>query len=191
MTDAAILLEAVRSQAPHRFRPIPGAPEIFAFLERRGWRVAMATGAWRPSALVKLSAAGIPHEGIPLASASDHWARAEIIRRAVAAVSSEAAPVVYVGDGVWDGRAARALDHAFLGVASGARAQELRDAGRRSRRPGLHGRRGCARTHAATVPVKTNQRGGCILAERGRAAVGFVRYAPEPVGTSTERRSSV
>ena len=156
VTDAAILAEACRRQgieiprpsvqeriadkigelltaalegAPDRFRPVPGALEIFGHLQRRGWSVAMATGAWRPSALVKLRGAGIPHDGVPLASASDHWARAEIIRRAVAAISPRPARVVYVGDGIWDGRAARALGYSFLGVGSAERAPDLREAG--------------------------------------------------------------
>lgn len=123
------LLTAALEDAPDRFRPIPGASEILGLLAGQGWGVAMATGAWRPSALVKLDGAGIPHHDVPLASASDHWARTEIIRCAVQAVSPGTAPVVYVGDGVWDGRAARALGCSFLGVAHGARATELERVG--------------------------------------------------------------
>ena len=123
------LLAVALSEAPSRFRPIPGAPEIFEILRQRGWGVALATGAWRPSALVKLRGAGIPHEGVPLASASDHWARAEIIRRAVQAASAAAAPVVYIGDGIWDGRAAKALGYGFLGIGKGTRAADLEQIG--------------------------------------------------------------
>ena len=123
-------LESELARAPHRFRAVPGAPEIFEVLRSAGWRVAMATGAWRPSALVKLRGAGIPHEGVPLASASEHPARAEIIRTAVQATSgSREEPVVYLGDGVWDGKAAKSLGYGFVGVATEGQGDRLRDAG--------------------------------------------------------------
>lgn len=125
---AQLLAEAFL-ETPERFRPIPGATEVFGRLEEAGWKVAMATGAWRPSALVKLDGAGIPHDGVPLASSSDHPARAEIIRHAVRAASSDPSPVFYVGDGVWDGRAAGSLGYSFVGVARGPRCDELRGVG--------------------------------------------------------------
>jgi len=123
------LLTTVLTDTPDRFRPIAGATGVFAALRVAGWSVAMATGAWRPSALVKLRGAGIPHDDVPLASASDHAARADIIRHAVRAVGGAPSAVVYVGDGLWDGRAARALGYPFMGVGQGARADELRGAG--------------------------------------------------------------
>jgi len=119
--------------APERFRPIPGAGDVFGELARAGWHVAMATGAWRPSALVKLRAAGIPFDGVPLASASDHSGRADIIRHAVRAVTGNAPDsVIYVGDGVWDGRAASRLGYRFVGVGQGSRADQLRSVGARA-----------------------------------------------------------
>lgn len=123
------LLDHALRRDPERFRPIAGAREVFALLESAGWSVAMATGAWRPSALVKLRGGSIPHDGVPLATSSDHHARAEIILHAVQAVSHDQAPVVYVGDGVWDGRAAKSLGYSFIGVGQGARASELRAVG--------------------------------------------------------------
>lgn len=90
----------------------------------------MATGAWRPSALVKLRGAGIPHEHVPLATCSDHSARVDIIRRAVGALAqAPGEPVVYVGDGAWDGRAATSLGYRFVGVAPSGRDGLLREAG--------------------------------------------------------------
>ena len=124
------LLALELARAPARFRAVPGATEIFGELRAAGWRVAMATGAWRPSAVVKLEGADIPWEGVPLATSSDHRARADIIRHAVAASAlAEGEPVVYVGDGVWDGRAARSCGYGFLGVAPAGREARLLDAG--------------------------------------------------------------
>jgi len=126
----AALLEEVLERQPERFRAIPGAREIFGVLKGMGWNVAMATGAWRASALVKLRGAGIPHLDIPLASSSDHPARADIIRHAVRGFSAEdAGPFVYIGDGVWDGRASLSLGYSFIGVASGSRGAQLKEVG--------------------------------------------------------------
>lgn len=126
----AELLEEALGSTPHRFRPIPGARDVFARLREAGWHVAMATGAWRPSAMVKLTGGEIPHEGIPLATSSEHRARTDIISRAVQAVDGDgSSPVVYIGDGVWDGRAAAALGHGFIGIGGGDRAARLRRTG--------------------------------------------------------------
>jgi len=126
----ANLLEAALESAPDRFRAIPGAESIFRVLEEAGWQVAMATGAWRPSALVKLRGAGVPFDGVPLASSSDHPARAEIIRHAVRGLSNaDPGPFVYIGDGVWDGRASMSLGYSFIGVGSGPRSDQLREVG--------------------------------------------------------------
>lgn len=126
----AELLEIALEAAPDRFRAVSGAEEIFRVLAEAGWNVAMATGAWRPSALVKLRGAGVPHRGVPLASSSDHPVRAEIIRRAVRGFSAEdRGPFVYIGDGVWDGRAALNLGYHFVGVGIGSRSDRLRDVG--------------------------------------------------------------
>ena len=86
----------------------------------------MATGAWRPSTLVKLDAAGIPRGTVPLATSTERAARSEIILHAVESLGSGATgPVVYVGDGVWDGRAAAALGYGFVGVGPASRRDAL------------------------------------------------------------------
>lgn len=126
----AEMLEEALGSTPHRFQPIPGAREVFASLREAGWRVAMATGAWRPSAMVKLTGAEIPFEGIPLATSSEHRARTDIINRAVGEVDGDGpSEVVYIGDGVWDGRAASALGYGFIGIGAGDRKARLRQAG--------------------------------------------------------------
>jgi len=124
------LLALALREAPHRFRPLPGARDIFAHLEGVGWRVAIATGAWRPSAVVKLEGAGIRYRDVPLASATDRPARAEIIRHAVRGTeAADGEPVVYLGDGTWDVRAADALGYGFVGVGRDEREGALREAG--------------------------------------------------------------
>ncbi|MDH3206020.1 MAG: HAD family hydrolase [Gemmatimonadota bacterium] len=126
---AALLAEALDT-TPERFRPIPGARGVFGELRAAGWDCAMATGAWRPSAVVKLRGGGIPHDDVPLATSSDRFARRDIIRYAVDATGrTDRATVVYVGDGVWDGRAARRLGYGFVGIGSDDKVGKLRDAG--------------------------------------------------------------
>ena len=124
------LLSRALERTPERFRPIPGADRVFGTLRDEGWGVAMATGAWRPSAEVKLRGARLPTAGVALATSSEHRRRRDIIRHAVelCAAPSET-DVVYVGDGVWDGRAARSLGLGFVGVGAADRVGSLRQAG--------------------------------------------------------------
>lgn len=127
------MLAEILAEAPHRFRPLAGARRVFDVVRSAGWDVAMATGAWRPSAEVKLRGGGIPWDGVPLVTSSEAHARHEIIRQAVREARGDDAgradePVVYFGDGVWDGRAACRLGCAFVGVGTG-RPEALREAG--------------------------------------------------------------
>lgn len=124
-----VLLGRALDTAPHRFAPIPGAETVFARLRGTGCRLAMATGAWRPSAEVKLRGAGIADATVPLATSSEHRARADIIREAANRAGGAVEGPVYVGDGVWDGRAALELGYRFVGVGTGDRARRLRDVG--------------------------------------------------------------
>jgi len=117
------------------FAEIPRAAETFNHLvERRGWVKALATGCWQPSAEMKLRAASINYHGVPGGFAEDGVARESIVG---AAISRSRASyecdnfdrIVSVGDGVWDVRTAARLGLAFVGVACGARAAVLREAG--------------------------------------------------------------
>lgn len=127
------LLEAALARAPHQFAEIPGAAEALRRLRRApGFRVALATGGWDASARLKLRAAGLDIDGLPLATSDDSPLREEIVRRAIALAEAEAGPfesIVSIGDGLWDLQVARALGLGFLGVASGERAERLRRAG--------------------------------------------------------------
>ncbi|MEM7417467.1 MAG: HAD family hydrolase [Gemmatimonadota bacterium] len=118
---------------PRSFTAVAGAPDVFSAARHSGWVPAVATGGWRPSAELKLEAAGIPMRGVPLATASEADRRVEIIRLAVAAACGGTAPseVVYVGDGSWDARACRELGIGFIGRAESEQEIRLRQLGAR------------------------------------------------------------
>ncbi len=127
----------VREEAerdPALFREVPGAAALLGELPRRGWQVAIATGGWTPSARCKLARAGIPHETIAAAFACDARPREAIIRIAAHRAAERAGIVdferiVYLGDGTWDVQACRRAAIPFVGVATGERAQRLRNEG--------------------------------------------------------------
>jgi phosphoglycolate phosphatase-like HAD superfamily hydrolase len=139
------MLSTELAASPHRFRPIRGAEDVLTRVRSAGWEVAVATGGWETSARLKLSAIGLPHEGLAIASSSDARTRADIVSLAVArlltvvnganaavgAVQRTPGRVVSIGDAVWDVRTAAAMALPFIGVATGARAERLRSAGAR------------------------------------------------------------
>jgi FMN phosphatase YigB (HAD superfamily) len=99
------------------YREIPGALQYLHDLRRRpDVRVAYATGAWRASAELKLSSAGFPLQGIPLATADDHHDRRQIMLHALRQLEGPFDSVTYFGDGVWDREATSALGWEFVPV---------------------------------------------------------------------------
>jgi phosphoglycolate phosphatase-like HAD superfamily hydrolase len=112
-------------------REVAGASALLRHLGATpGWAVALATGGWEASARFKLDAAGLPAGTLPLASADDALDRPGILRMALGQAARAwgqegFGQVVYVGDAVWDVRAARELGLAFLGRAAGERADRL------------------------------------------------------------------
>ena len=77
-------LEQARKNEPEAFSPLPGAGELLGLLGADPeWRVALATGGWRTSALLKLEAAGLPFQGLPLATSDDAVSRTAILRKAM------------------------------------------------------------------------------------------------------------
>jgi phosphoglycolate phosphatase-like HAD superfamily hydrolase len=118
------------------FAEIPSASVALNRLKREesDWAVAIATGCWRESALLKLRAAKIDIDGIPAAYAEDGLSREEILQAAVSQSLqqyslSSFGKIVSIGDGLWDVRTARRLDFAFLGVGCGESAAMLLKAG--------------------------------------------------------------
>ncbi len=126
------LLKEAHLRDSDRFLPVPGAQTVFRRVRVLGGQVAIATGGWRPAAELKLDLAEIPHEGVPLVTASERVTKKDILRFALFRAEEEdgaSGPVVYFGDALWDARAAEALDMAFVGIASGDAADELVTAG--------------------------------------------------------------
>jgi phosphoglycolate phosphatase-like HAD superfamily hydrolase len=95
---------------------VPGAEGLLWRLQKEGYVVSLATGAWRDAARLKLTSASIPHGHIPLASSDDHPERERILRLAIERAGG--GPALYVGDGPWDVRAAAHLAIPFIGIGS-------------------------------------------------------------------------
>jgi phosphoglycolate phosphatase-like HAD superfamily hydrolase len=108
----------LRRALEHRgAEPVPGAVGVLDQLATAGHAVALATGAWQESARAKLAAAGIEIGNRVLVGSDFHTAREEIVQEATRR-SRATERTVYVGDGLWDVRAARALRMPFIGVDS-------------------------------------------------------------------------
>ncbi len=113
-------LDAEAQCKPDLFRPIDGALELFEDLRRRkDYKIAIATGDWHESAKLKLRLSGFKTDDVPFASSSDTRRRADIIALAALRAGFEVSDAVYVGDGVWDIKAARELSMRFVGVGIG------------------------------------------------------------------------
>jgi beta-phosphoglucomutase-like phosphatase (HAD superfamily) len=114
---------------------IPGAAAFLDSLRVQGrWFVAIATGGWSVSARFKLASAGLDVGGFPWASADDALDRVDILQTAIGRAGqmygrNAFEKVVYVGDGVWDVRAAKALGIGFLGRAAENNAGRLLEEG--------------------------------------------------------------
>jgi phosphoglycolate phosphatase-like HAD superfamily hydrolase len=123
---AELLLAAVEAGQP--IREVRGAAVLLHWLgSLPRWKTAIATGGWNVTARFKLASAGLPVDRFPWANADDGLDRVDIlriaIRRAKEAYGQDAFErVVYVGDGVWDVRAAKALGLGFIGLAAGDKA---------------------------------------------------------------------
>ena len=129
------LLSEVALASPHFFRPVAGAGDLLGKLTGHSdYAVSLATGGWKVSAHFKLKQAGLDIATVPAAFADDALAREKIMaasleRAALRHGRSGFATVIYVGDGVWDFKAANRLGFHFIGIGSGERARRLREQG--------------------------------------------------------------
>ena len=128
------LVDLFRSAAAESpFAAIAGAPQLLARLDdSEQYQVALATGCWRDSARVKMASAGMDYDAYPSASADDAPERESILRLAVERAAVRYGRLddsVYIGDGVWDARACRALGIPFIGIGRGSKADRLLDEG--------------------------------------------------------------
>lgn len=101
------------------FPTIHGATQFVDSLRRsKEHKVAIATGGWRSSALLKLETSGFDVNGIDVASCDDSESRAEIMQVALAKLGNEFESVTYFGDAEWDRRACQTLGWDFVPVGS-------------------------------------------------------------------------
>jgi len=121
------LLAQVLSEAA--FAAVAGAPLLLSLVaDSAEYRIALATGAWRDSARLKMTSAGLCYDDYPAASSDDALDRESIIRlsmRRAAERYGRVGSTVYVGDGVWDARACRSVGIPFIGIATDGRAARL------------------------------------------------------------------
>jgi phosphoglycolate phosphatase-like HAD superfamily hydrolase len=126
------LLQADLNRDPTLCCEVPGAVVILGELvESSDFTISLATGCWCESAELKLRKAGLYRENIPLASSSDAPSRQEIMAIALDRAASLQGissfdSVVYVGDAIWDLKAATSLGYGFVGIGYGERAERLR-----------------------------------------------------------------
>jgi len=98
---------------------VPGARQFIETLERRDdVVVAIATGGWKETAILKLKAVGLYSQERFLATCSDDYDRTRIMRIAEQRAMS-GRPVstrTYFGDGEWDREACGRLCYDFIGI---------------------------------------------------------------------------
>jgi len=101
---------------------IPGAKSFMDELQARpDVSVALATGGWRKTAVLKLHAIGVETESMPMASASDSVSRIEIMKVAEERTRDrgEVTRKTYFGDGPWDKAASSQLGYDFIAIGDG------------------------------------------------------------------------
>jgi len=129
------LLRQKTAADPSTCQLIPGAWDVLVDLSsRKGVAVSLATGAWQESAKIKLEAARIPYHDLPIASSDDGISRTAIMRVAEERTKQKTGcptfrSKTYIGDALWDARAAGQLHYEFIGIAQGPNADRLRSAG--------------------------------------------------------------
>lgn len=113
----AALTSHIRKNGP--FQEIPGAKKMLDRLSTSNTHsVAIATGGWRDTALLKLKSAGFDPSRFPLATSDDSFDRTEIMQLALSRLGSRFHSITYYGDGPWDRDACAALGWQFVAVGS-------------------------------------------------------------------------
>lgn len=119
MSVKAIFLKGLRRHIEDvgSFPVIDGALEFVESARKSDEnRVAIATGGWRQSALLKLESAGFDIDGIPLLTSDDSSSRVGIMRSALKELGDDVESVTYFGDAEWDRRACKDLGWNFVAV---------------------------------------------------------------------------
>src|SRR5919201_1731352 len=96
------LLARISYDAP--FTAVEGAPRLLSHLaDSAEHRVALATGAWRDSARLKMASAGLCYDDYPAASSDDAFDRESLIRLSMQKATGRygrSGNTGYLGDGV-------------------------------------------------------------------------------------------
>jgi phosphoglycolate phosphatase-like HAD superfamily hydrolase len=117
------------------FAEVSNAKEMLEKLKlEKDWAITLATGSFYDSTKLKLEKAKIDIKDFPIGTADDAVSREEILQIAIEKSLKKYGlakfeKIVSIGDGVWDVRTAKNLNLDFIGIASGKRADALRDAG--------------------------------------------------------------
>jgi len=99
------------------FAEIPGAMRFLQHhIDSPDHAIAYATGGWRASAILKLSAAVYDRFDIPLASADDALDRKDIMLAALSQLGDAFRSITYYGDGPWDRDSSQELGWNFVAV---------------------------------------------------------------------------
>ena len=133
-SEFVALVAAYLADRGDRLPEVPGAR---AFVNRLNAHpavcVAVATGGWNETAVMKLRAIGLDPETLTLSSGSDAISRVEIMQIAAdrALAGRPADRKTYLGDGPWDRDASRRLGWDFIGIGKdvehSTRLNDLRD----------------------------------------------------------------
>lgn len=115
------LLAAQLQQNGLLCQSLPGAQNLFDHILAIGWDIAIATGCIRKSADLKLNHAKIPTHHIPLATSNDDFDRKNIIQVAINRAKDfyqrqDYSHIFYVGDKLWDQKAAQDIGIGFIGI---------------------------------------------------------------------------
>ena len=113
----AIFVESLRKhiQTVGPFPAIEGAIQIVDKVRHSAnTHIAIATGGWRRSALLKLESTGFNIDGIPVATCDNSPSRIEIMRIALSSIGNDFESVTYFGDAEWDRQACQSLGWNFV-----------------------------------------------------------------------------
>ncbi len=104
---------------PNRFQPVKGGIDFLRDIcSKEGYKVAIATGSWEETGLIKLKAAGYDISNLPYANCNKHSNRTEIIKHAIklSDFHGDYSDIYYIGDGAWDLKATEILGINFVGI---------------------------------------------------------------------------
>ncbi|MFK7757230.1 MAG: HAD family hydrolase [Flavobacteriales bacterium] len=116
------LVQRERATNPFKFTPAPGVHDvIFELMKSKDTMFCLATGAWKDSALAKLSALDVDLGGIPWAHAGPQRRRSDIVNEAVSRAKeyyqrADFSSIHALGDGKWDLLTAQELNLDFIGM---------------------------------------------------------------------------